>query len=66
MTCGRCWQRAAGLALETFMCYQMLAVRSLKDESMLVYDALTSGKESSLVDGRYAVSRIVGRDAESR
>lgn len=56
---------AAGLALETFMCYQMLAVRSLKDESMLVYDALTSGKESSLVDGRYAVSRIVGRDTQN-
>ena len=35
---------AAGLALETFMCYQMLAVRSLKDESMLVYDALTSAR----------------------
>lgn len=56
---------AAGLALETFMCYQMLAVRSLKDESMLVYDALTSGKESSLSDGRYAVSRIVGRDTQN-
>ena len=55
----------AGLALEIFMCYQMLAVRSLKDESMLVYDALTSGKESSLEDGRYAVSRIVGRDTQN-
>ena len=56
---------AAGLALETFMCYQMLAVRSLKDESMLVYDALTSGRESSLADGRDAVSRIVGRDTQN-
>lgn len=56
---------AAGFALESFMCYQMLAVRSLKDESMLVYDALTSGKESSLADGRDAVSRIVGRDTQN-
>lgn len=56
---------AAGFALESFMCYQMLAVRSLKDESMLVYDALTSGKESSLADGRDAVSCIVGRDTQN-
>lgn len=56
---------AAGFALESFMCYQMLAVRSLKDESMLVYDALTSGRESSLADGRDAVSRIVGRDTQN-
>ena len=56
---------AAGFALESFMCYQMLAVRSLKDESMLVYEALTSGKESSLADGRDAVSRIVGRDTQN-
>ena len=56
---------AAGFALESFMCYQMLAVRSLKDESMLVYDALTSGKESSLADGRDTVSRIVGRDTQN-
>ena len=32
---------------------------------MLVYDALTSGKESSLADGRDAVSRIVGRDTQN-
>lgn len=56
---------AAGLGLEIFMCYQMLAVRSLRDESMLVYKALTSGRESSLADGRSAVSRIVGRDTKN-
>ena len=49
-----------GIAVESFLCYQMLAVRSLRDESMLVYDALTSGKPESLADGRAAVSRIVG------
>ena len=26
-----------GIAVESFLCYQMLAVRSLRDESMLVY-----------------------------
>ena len=54
-----------GIAVESFLCYQMLAVRSLRDESMLVYDALTSGKPESLSDGRAAVSRIVGRDTDN-
>lgn len=50
---------AAGFALETFFCYQMLATRSLKDESMRVYEKL---EEKDLAGARYAVSMIVGRD----
>ncbi len=52
----------AGFLLETFWCYQLLAARSLKDESMKVYTAL---KEGTIEDARYAVSMIVGRDTES-
>ena len=33
----------AGVILETFWCYQLLATRSLKDESMKVYDRLVNG-----------------------
>lgn len=51
-----------GIIAESFMCYQMLAVKSLKQESMKVYDALENG---SVSDGRKAVSMIVGRDTES-
>lgn len=49
----------AGLLLETFWCYQMLATKSLKTESMKVYDRLKNG---TLDEARYAVSMIVGRD----
>ena len=49
------------LALETVMCYQILATRALRDESMKVYDALKTG---TLQDGRKAVSMIVGRDTD--
>ena len=49
----------AGLALETFWCYQLLATKSLKIESMKVYDRLKNG---TLDEARYAVSMIVGRD----
>ena len=51
-----------GIALETFMCYQMLAVKSLKAESMRVYEAL---KTPALPGARTAVSMIVGRDTRS-
>ncbi len=51
-----------GLALETFWCYQMLAAKSLKEESMRVYEEL---KEGNLEQARYAVSMIVGRDTEN-
>lgn len=47
------------LALESVMCWQVLAARALRDESMRVYDALTGG---TLEDARRAVAMIVGRD----
>lgn len=49
------------LAVESVMCGQILAARSLRDESMKVYHALKSG---DLAAARYAVSMIVGRDTE--
>lgn len=48
-----------GVVLETFWCYQLLATRSLRDESMKVYEAL---KKGTIEDARHAVSMIVGRD----
>ena len=51
-------QWAAG----AFMCYQLLAVKCLRDESMKVYDALKTG---TIEDGRHAVSMIVGRDTQA-
>lgn len=45
-----------------FLCYQLLAVKCLKDESMKVYQALKTG---TLEDGRRAVSMIVGRDTQA-
>ena len=47
------------LALESIMCWQILATKSLRDESMKVYAALQTG---SLSDAQRAVSMIVGRD----
>ena len=47
------------LAVESLMCWQILATKSLRDESMKVYAALQSG---DLEKSRYAVSMIVGRD----
>lgn len=49
-------------AIEIIMCYQLLAVKALKDESMKVYRAL---KEEGLPKARRAVSMIVGRDTEN-
>lgn len=49
----------AGVLLETFWCYQLLATKSLKDESMKVYGRLKNG---TIEEARYAVSMIVGRD----
>lgn len=53
---------ALAFLLETLFCYQLLATRALKDESMKVYDALKSG---DLEKSRYAVSMIVGRDTQN-
>ena len=52
------WLRVAGSSL---MCWQILAAKSLKTESMKVYAALKSG---TIEDARYAVSMIVGRDTK--
>ena len=53
-----CW---LGLLLETILCAQILATKSLKTESMKVYQALQTG---NLSKARYAVSMIVGRDTQ--
>ena len=47
------------LILESVMCWQILATKSLRDESMKVYRALKTG---TLSDAQKAVSMIVGRD----
>lgn len=47
------------LAVESIMCWQILAARALQRESMLVYKALESG---DITASRRAVSMIVGRD----
>ena len=52
---------ALALGAEAFLCYQLLAARSLRDESMKVHDALESG---DLEAARHAVSMIVGRDTD--
>lgn len=56
------WYPAAGFLLETFWCYQLFAAKSLKTESMKVYDRLRYG---TIEEARYAVSMIVGRDTQS-
>ncbi len=48
-----------GRILSVIMCCQMLAARSLRDESMEVYDA---AKRGDVEGSRKAVSMIVGRD----
>ncbi len=49
-------------ALEVFWSFQILAAKSLKTESMKVYEAL---KEGNLEKARKAVSMIVGRDTQN-
>lgn len=51
-----------GFVVEAFMCYQILATKCLKSESMKVYNAL---KKGNLQEARYNVSMIVGRDTKS-
>jgi len=51
----------AGLALETVLCAELLAARSLRDAGMTVYRALTKG---TLDEARREVSMVVGRDTE--
>jgi adenosylcobinamide-phosphate synthase len=52
---------AAGFLVETFFCYQCIAVKDLRVEGETVYKAL---KKGDLHRARVAVSRIVGRDTE--
>lgn len=50
-----------GLAVESLMCWQILAARSLGTEAMKVHAALETG---DLQASRQAVSMIVGRDTQ--
>lgn len=59
--CGRVSPWLA-LVVQGVMCWQIIAPRSLRDESMKVYTALKNG---TLQDARHAVSMIVGRDTEN-
>lgn len=56
------YQLWLGLLLETFMCCQLLATKSLKTESMKVYQEL---KKDDIEQARYTVSMIVGRDTKN-
>ncbi len=49
------------VAIEAFMCYQILSVKSLKTESMKVYRELI---REDLAGARKMVSMIVGRDTQ--
>ncbi len=57
----RGWNRWAALLVEMVFCYQILATKCLKVESMRVYSALAKG---DLTGARQAVSWIVGRDTD--
>lgn len=50
------------IILQSFMCYLLLAVKSLKTESMKVFKEL---KKGDIEGARFAVSMIVGRDTQS-
>ena len=52
---------ALRFVLESFWCYQLLAAKSLKQESRKVYDEI---KKGDLPGARKAVSMIVGRDTD--
>jgi len=56
------WHTWIGAAAETFLCYQLLAAKSLKQESMKVYEQL---KNNHLEGARLAVAMIVGRDTQN-
>lgn len=56
------FSRPAGFLLKVIFCWQLLAVKSLKTESLKVYLELENG---DLNGARKAVSMIVGRDTEN-
>lgn len=51
-----------GFIVKTFLCYQLLATKSLSDESMKVYHSLKNG---DLTQARRDASMIVGRDTDA-
>ncbi|MBR0382773.1 MAG: cobalamin biosynthesis protein CobD [Eubacterium sp.] len=51
----------AGYALETWMIYRIMATKSLRRESMKVYDRLKAG---DLAGARKEISYLVGRDTQ--
>lgn len=55
------WKLWAGIGIETIMCYQILAIKSLKKESMKVFWEL---KRGCLSGAREKISMIVGRDTD--
>ncbi len=57
----RCYINKSAFCYETLLCWQLLAVKSLRVESMKVYRAL---KDGNIIAARKAVSMIVGRDTE--
>ena len=48
--------------IDGILCWQCLAVKSLRDETLKVYKPL---KDNDIEASRYAVSMVVGRDTES-
>lgn len=67
LSCGILWLAGMlhplfGLAVECILCYQMLAARDLRNESMKVWQALD---REDVEGARKAVSMIVGRDTQS-
>lgn len=53
---------ALGFAVQVLWCWQALAVKNLRVETMHVYEPLCKG---DLLAARKAVSRVVGRDTQS-
>lgn len=52
---------ALGIAVESILCYYLIAAKCLRDESMKVYRAIDEGDTKK---ARCAVSMIVGRDTD--
>lgn len=59
LTLAEMYSPVLAFVIETFMFYQIFAMRSLKEASLQVYDALKSG---DLQEARKKLSWIVGRD----
>jgi len=50
------------IGIESFMCWQILAIKSLQEESVKVYNELTN---NNIENARFNVSMIVGRDTDN-